>query len=132
MLWRFLLTGPDDTPYEGGCFVFDIYYPPTYPAVCPKVRVCSLCLWLGLAEFYYFILYHHQDILAVVLNWCIDGHLVAVLPTARIHAFALGITTEITHGSQTTRWQCLALSPQQWSDSTDTRVCHLMSLALGT
>jgi len=37
MLWRFLLTGPDDTPYAGGCFIFDIYFPPSYPAVCPKV-----------------------------------------------------------------------------------------------
>jgi ubiquitin-protein ligase len=40
MLWRFLVTGPDDTPYAGGCFIFDIYFPPTYPAVCPKVSVC--------------------------------------------------------------------------------------------
>ncbi|KAF5833768.1 ubiquitin-conjugating enzyme/RWD-like protein [Dunaliella salina] len=39
MLWRFLLTGPDDTPYAGGCFIFDIYFPPTYPTVCPKVRL---------------------------------------------------------------------------------------------
>eukprot|EP00983_Pelagomonas_calceolata_P134245 1162040-Pelagomonas_calceolata.AAC.2 len=46
MLWRFLLTGPDDTPYAGGCFIFDIYFPPTYPTVCPKVGPCFIFLVL--------------------------------------------------------------------------------------
>jgi baculoviral IAP repeat-containing protein 6 (apollon) len=32
-LWRALITGPEDTPYSGGCFVFDIYFPGTYPQV---------------------------------------------------------------------------------------------------
>lgn len=32
-LWRALVTGPEDTPYSGGCFIFDIYFPGTYPQV---------------------------------------------------------------------------------------------------
>lgn len=24
---RALITGPEDTPYYGGCFIFDIYFP---------------------------------------------------------------------------------------------------------
>lgn len=41
-LWRALITGPDDTPYNGGCFIFDIYFPPTYPQVCR----CVVLAWL--------------------------------------------------------------------------------------
>ena len=26
-----LITGPADTPYANGCFVFDIFFPPGYP-----------------------------------------------------------------------------------------------------
>jgi hypothetical protein len=32
-----LISGPVDTPYQNGLFVFDIFLPPTYPAVPPKV-----------------------------------------------------------------------------------------------
>jgi len=39
MVWRALITGPDDTPYAGGCFLFDLYFPPTYPAVAPQVKL---------------------------------------------------------------------------------------------
>jgi ubiquitin-protein ligase len=31
MIIRALITGPPDTPYDSGCFIFDIYIPPTYP-----------------------------------------------------------------------------------------------------
>ena len=24
---RALITGPEDTPYYGGCFIFDVYFP---------------------------------------------------------------------------------------------------------
>lgn len=40
-LWRALVTGPDDTPYSGGCFVFDVYFPPQYPAEPPKVKLLT-------------------------------------------------------------------------------------------
>ncbi|KAI8463576.1 MAG: hypothetical protein J3K34DRAFT_462370 [Monoraphidium minutum] len=36
-LWRAMITGPEGTPYSGGCFVFDIYFPGTYPQVPPLV-----------------------------------------------------------------------------------------------
>ncbi len=32
-----IITGPEDTPYSGGCFEFDIYLPPNYPNTVPKV-----------------------------------------------------------------------------------------------
>lgn len=38
-LWRALIFGPDDTPYSGGCFLFDIYFPPMYPNASPKVLI---------------------------------------------------------------------------------------------
>ncbi len=38
-LWRALITGPDDTPYAGGCFLFDFYFPTQYPQVSPKVSL---------------------------------------------------------------------------------------------
>lgn len=34
-----LHAGPEDTPYSGGCFLFDIYFPTTYPQVSPKVNL---------------------------------------------------------------------------------------------
>ena len=38
----FLIYGPEDTPYEGGIFVFDLFVPPTYPSVPPQVKYCSV------------------------------------------------------------------------------------------
>mmetsp|Transcript_8777 Transcript_8777/g.18221 ORF Transcript_8777/g.18221 Transcript_8777/m.18221 type:complete len:329 (+) Transcript_8777:3-989(+) len=37
-VWRAMLTGPVDTPYALGCFVFDIFCPPEYPAIPPLVH----------------------------------------------------------------------------------------------
>ena len=34
-----LITGPKDTPYENGCYIFDIYIPSNYPLVPPKVNL---------------------------------------------------------------------------------------------
>jgi baculoviral IAP repeat-containing protein 6 len=28
---KFLITGPSETPYANGCFVFDVFFPPDYP-----------------------------------------------------------------------------------------------------
>jgi len=36
-LWRALITGPEGTPYSSGCFIFDAYFPPQYPAIPPSV-----------------------------------------------------------------------------------------------
>ncbi|CAL8462440.1 g1973 [Coccomyxa elongata] len=38
-LWQALITGPANTPYENGCFVFDFYFPSTYPSVPPQVNL---------------------------------------------------------------------------------------------
>ncbi|KAH7618798.1 putative ubiquitin-conjugating enzyme E2 R521 [Nannochloris sp. 'desiccata'] len=32
---RALITGPEGTPYESGCFFFDVFFPPQYPHVPP-------------------------------------------------------------------------------------------------
>lgn len=37
VLWRAMITGPSDTPYSHGAFIFDMYFPPTYPQVPPQV-----------------------------------------------------------------------------------------------
>mmetsp|Transcript_5781 Transcript_5781/g.16229 ORF Transcript_5781/g.16229 Transcript_5781/m.16229 type:complete len:994 (+) Transcript_5781:105-3086(+) len=39
MLWRAMITGPDDTPYSCGCFIFDIFFPARYPDCPPKVNL---------------------------------------------------------------------------------------------
>ncbi|XP_048576490.1 uncharacterized protein LOC5513359 isoform X2 [Nematostella vectensis] len=38
---RALVTGPVDTPYSRGCFVFDIFFPGTYPNVPPLVKLIT-------------------------------------------------------------------------------------------
>jgi baculoviral IAP repeat-containing protein 6 len=40
-LWRVLMTGPDDTPYSNGCFIFDCYFPGSYPSEPPKVLLLT-------------------------------------------------------------------------------------------
>ena len=40
-LWRALITGPVETPYSGGCFIFDIYFPWSYPNTPPQVRLLT-------------------------------------------------------------------------------------------
>jgi len=34
-----LITGPTDTPYSGGCFIFDIFFPSEYPNKPPLVNL---------------------------------------------------------------------------------------------
>ena len=36
---RALITGPDNTPYDSGCFIFDIYMPSDFPSIPPKSLV---------------------------------------------------------------------------------------------
>lgn len=40
-LMKVLIIGPRDTPYACGCFAFDIYFPPEYPHVPPKVHLLT-------------------------------------------------------------------------------------------
>lgn len=37
-LLRAIITGPEDTPYTGGCYQFDIYFPAKYPHSPPLVN----------------------------------------------------------------------------------------------
>ena len=37
-LMKVLITGPEETPYSGGCFVFDFFFPGKYPASPPQVN----------------------------------------------------------------------------------------------
>lgn len=36
---RALITGPEGTPYEAGCFLFDLFFPPAYPNVPPLMQL---------------------------------------------------------------------------------------------
>ncbi|XP_069681648.1 baculoviral IAP repeat-containing protein 6-like [Periplaneta americana] len=40
-LLRALIIGPEGTPYSGGCFQFDIFFPPQYPTQPPLVHFCT-------------------------------------------------------------------------------------------
>nr|CAD7602043.1 unnamed protein product [Timema genevievae] len=40
-LLRALIIGPEGTPYSGGCFQFDIFFPSFYPAEPPNVHFCT-------------------------------------------------------------------------------------------
>jgi len=35
------IFGPDQTPYDSGCFIFDIYFPPDYPTEPPKMNLMT-------------------------------------------------------------------------------------------
>lgn len=36
-----LISGPEDTPYDSGLFLFDVYCDPTYPSAPPKVNLMT-------------------------------------------------------------------------------------------
>jgi ubiquitin-protein ligase len=36
---QFAISGPEDTPYSGGLFLFDTFFPTDYPSSCPKVNL---------------------------------------------------------------------------------------------
>ncbi|CAM9916737.1 unnamed protein product [Ectocarpus sp. 6 AP-2014] len=36
-----MISGPDDTPYSGGLFAFDIFFPHNYPQTPPKVKLMT-------------------------------------------------------------------------------------------
>ena len=38
VLWSIAVTGPEETPYDCGFFLFDAFFPSAYPACAPKVR----------------------------------------------------------------------------------------------
>lgn len=40
-LMRAVIAAPDNTPYDSGCFCFDIYVPPRYPTEPPKVQLMT-------------------------------------------------------------------------------------------
>jgi len=50
-MWRALITGPEDTPYSGGCFIFDIWFPGQYPTVPPQVNMIAQCTGAGTVRF---------------------------------------------------------------------------------
>jgi Ubiquitin-conjugating enzyme len=35
---QFVISGPDDTPYSNGLFLFDAFFPANYPDTAPKVQ----------------------------------------------------------------------------------------------
>lgn len=40
-IMKVLITGPADTPYSGGCFEFDVYFPSNYPMLPMKVHLVT-------------------------------------------------------------------------------------------
>jgi ubiquitin-protein ligase len=39
--YHFIIIGPKDTPYENGCFLFDMILPTDYPLKCPTVKILT-------------------------------------------------------------------------------------------
>lgn len=39
--FRFIITGPTGTPYESGCFAFDVFIPSTYPKTAPSCNLMT-------------------------------------------------------------------------------------------
>ena len=37
--WHCIIMGPEDTPYQGGVFFFDIDFPVTYPIKGPRIEI---------------------------------------------------------------------------------------------
>jgi len=37
-MMKVLITGPEHTPYDSGCFIFDVYLPETYPNCNPRMQ----------------------------------------------------------------------------------------------
>jgi ubiquitin-protein ligase len=35
---KVMIVGPEGSPYENGCFLFDLYLPPEFPDSCPKMN----------------------------------------------------------------------------------------------
>ncbi|VDP02584.1 unnamed protein product [Soboliphyme baturini] len=40
-IMKVLITGPDETPYQNGCFEFDLFFPANYPFSPPKMTFLS-------------------------------------------------------------------------------------------
>lgn len=40
-LMQAMITGPVDTPYSGGCFQFDVFFPDVYPNGPPMVNLMT-------------------------------------------------------------------------------------------
>jgi ubiquitin-protein ligase len=38
---KVMIAGPVDTPYENGLLIFDVFLPPEYPSVPPKMKICT-------------------------------------------------------------------------------------------
>ena len=38
-IMKVLMTGPDETPYSNGCFLFDVYFPNEYPTSPPSINL---------------------------------------------------------------------------------------------
>ena len=46
-IWRVTMKGPRKTPYEGGLFTIQIYFPDDYPSRGPDFRFCNLVYHLN-------------------------------------------------------------------------------------
>lgn len=95
-VWRALIIGPEDTPYSGGCFVFDFYFPPEYPNCPPQVWVSSGC---AMVWCFYLVplLFLFTGFAGETHSWCFKSR-ITFSPQCPGHAadICVGLNSQVT------------------------------------
>lgn len=108
---RCIITGPQDTPYECGMFVFDVFFPEGYPNV-PPLMVLETT-GDGRARFNPNLYAGEDGGLEVKLNLCVSafGDLYFVAATSRMCVRADGRAGLLLQGTHVSGVTCVQPGP---------------------